>query len=121
MGGIILWSVLTLYWITSSLIDLIHISDEKWRTPILSVLMFALSSFMLGTRINNYKAEKIFDTLIVGQTYTGTIDDNPFNRETITIINMAKTKNKQWVQYSTSNGDTIVSNINDMMDFFKTK
>jgi hypothetical protein len=121
MGGIIFWSVLTLIWITSLIIDLTHISDEMWRTPILSVLMFVLSLSMLVTRIDNYKAEKMFDSLIIGQTYTGTIDDNPFKRETITIINMAKTKNKQWVQYRTSSGDTVVSKITDMTDFFNTK
>ena len=120
MGLIIFWSVLVLVWIV--LLGLAIFDDDNDAGPgrvIFSVVMLIFTGLMLGARIDNYRAKKTFEELLVGQTYIGTFKDDPFTRETITITNLTKKKDVLWVQYRTSKGDTIAAKMIDIVDFFK--
>ena len=118
MGAIIFWAFLLLVWIIFIIFTIID-DDSSFGNFIFSLFMLLLTATMFSYSINKQKTKKIFYGLRCGREYVGSPKDNPFKKDTIKVLNYMEENNKLWVEYQTSDGEVHVSQIGDIINYFK--
>lgn len=118
MGSIIFWSFLGIFWLIIFINALVD-DEENFGEIICSSIIIGLCIIMLCYHIDKYKTKKIFNNLKIGQEYVGSSKDNPYETDTIKILNCTVKDDKFWVQYKTTDGEVHASQIGNIIDYFK--
>ena len=118
MGSILFWIFLGIIWIIFFIIALVD-DERTFGEVMFSGILIGLCIIMLSYHIDKYKTKKIFNSLRIGQEYVGSPKDNPFETDTIKILNCTVKDDKLWVQYKTTDGEVHASQIGNIIDYFK--